>query len=113
MSNMATTEANAAANGSLPFSHSTFGNVKVGASTFGRGSGSIYSSSSSSSVPPAPCSPRGRRSRGMSPVVLSLPLRDSALDGPASASAMGLHLMGSVYELSVRDMMESNGSSML
>ena len=49
----------------------------------------------------------------MIPVVLSLPLRDSALDGPASASALGPDLIGNTLELSVTDMMESNGFSML
>ena len=48
----------------------------------------------------------------MIPVVDGLPLLDSGLDGPATALAMGLHLMGNVLELSVTDM-KSNGFSML
>ena len=42
----------------------------------------------------------------MIPFVLS-PLRDNALDGPASGSAIGRTLMGTVFALSVTDRVES------
>ena len=49
------------------------------------------------------CSPRGPGARGMTSFVLS-PLRDSALEGPATGSAIGWDLIGRVLALSVIDM---------
>ena len=108
VSDLAAREAKAAVNGSLSSNRYRFSNVKVGASGFGWRTGLIYSSA----TPLAACSPRGPGSRGMILIVDSPPLRDSFPDGPATALAVGLDLMGNVLVLSVT-YIKLNGFSML